>query len=252
MRALSMKLSNWERVFRFRQINFWFIGNPVVVPLPNMAGGDSDKAIFACRSVGQLRAQDPCRRRLAFSQLDLSCSRIFIAPFPSLGEAARSRYHVVMAQRPRFVPAILLLLILLLSGCQRHQKSTSVTVHLLRDLRSVYGSELDRRILDFEGSNPRVQSGQHIVIASETGDYKDMLSRQSGSSDNIDLIILNSPDDAGGSTSLQAALPQAVNVCAGLKACPANVPAIIPSQIGGSDREAAQKFVDFLQKAPSS
>jgi hypothetical protein len=157
-----------------------------------------------------------------------------------------------MAQRPRFVPAILLLLILpLVSACQRHQKSTSVTVHLLRDLRSVYGSELDRRILDFEGSNPRVQSGQHIVIASETGDYKDMLQRQSGS-DNIDLIILDSPDDASVSSAVQAALPQAVNVCAGLKACPANVPAIIPSQIGGNDREAAQKFVDFLQKTPAS
>jgi hypothetical protein len=158
-----------------------------------------------------------------------------------------------MAQRPRFVPVILLLLILtLLPGCQRHQKSTSVTVHLLRDLRSGYGSELDRRILDFEGSNPRVQSGQHIVIASETGDYKDMLQRQNSSSENIDLIILNSPDDASASSAVQAAMPQAVNVCAGLKACPATVPAIIPSQVSGNDREAAQKFVDFLQKTPSS
>jgi hypothetical protein len=158
-----------------------------------------------------------------------------------------------MAQRPRFVPAILLIVVItLLPGCQRRQKSTSVTVHLLRDLRSGYGSELDRRILDFEGSNPRVGSGQHIVIASETGDYKDMLQRQSGSSDNIDLIILNSPDDAKASSALEMALPQAANVCTGLKACPANVPAIIPSQIGGNDREAAQKFVDFLQKTPSS
>ena len=157
-----------------------------------------------------------------------------------------------MAQRPRFVPALLLLVVITLSsGCQRRQKSTSVTVHLLRDLRSVYGSELDRRILDFEGSNPRVQSGQHIVIASETGDYKDMLQRQNSSTENIDLIILNAPDDASASTALQAALPQAANVCAGLKACPANVPAIIPSQISGNDREAAQKFVEFLQKTPS-
>jgi len=47
-----------------------------------------------------------------------------------------------------------------------------------------------------------------------------------------------------------SALSSAVNVCAGLKACPTNVPAIIPSQVGGDDREAAQDFVNFLQKAP--
>jgi len=39
-------------------------------------------------------------------------------------------------------------------------------------------------------------------------------------------------------------------VCAGLQGCPTVIPAIIPAQITGNDREAAQAFVDFLQKAP--
>lgn len=156
-----------------------------------------------------------------------------------------------MAQRPRFVLAILLLLVSsLLCGCKARRKPTSVTVHVLQDLRSIYGSELDRRILDFQGSNPRLQSGLRIVIASETGDYKDMLQHQTNNTYNIDVVILDSPDDAKLSSALQLALPQATNVCAGLKACPAEIPAIIPSQITGDQREGAQAFVNYLQKAP--
>jgi len=116
----------------------------------------------------------------------------------------------------------------------------------------VYGSEVDRRILEFQGSNPRLASGAPIIVASETGDYKDMLQRLSSSTENIDLVILNSPDDAQFSTTIQVAMPQATNICAAVKACPAVVPAIIPQQVSGNEREAAQKFLDFLQKTPAS
>ncbi len=146
--------------------------------------------------------------------------------------------------------ACLLLLIALLGGCKPKPKSATVVVRVLRDLRSIYGSELDRRILEYQGSNPRLPSGQPIVISSETGDYKDMLQKQTSSREGIDLIILDAPEDAQLSPALQIALPQATNICAGVKACPENVPAIIPSQITGAHRQAAQMFVDFLQKAP--
>ena len=175
-----------------------------------------------------------------------------ISPSP-LGEPRSSRYHVQMAQRPRFALAILpFLLFGLLCSCKPRPKSSTVVVHLLRDLRSVYGSEVDRRILEFQGSNPRLGSGAPIVIETETGDYKDMLQRQSPNTDNIDLIILNSADDAASNMTLQTALPQATNICAGVKACPADVPAIIPQQVSGNEREAAQKFLSFLQQAPAS
>ncbi len=157
-----------------------------------------------------------------------------------------------MSLRSRCVLAAwLVLLIALLGACKPKPKSTTVVVRVLRDLRSIYGSELDRRILDFQGSNPRLPSGQSILLSSDTGDYKDMLQKQTSNSDTADVIILDSPDDAQLSPSLQIALPQAANVCAGLKACPANIPAIIPSQVTGNDRQAAQMFVDFLQKTPS-
>jgi len=140
----------------------------------------------------------------------------------------------------------------LLCGCKPRPKSSAVTVRTLRNLNSLYGSEMDRRILDFQGSNPRLKSGQPIVIQSDTGDYKDMLGKQTSASDDLDLIILDSPDDVAAHPALAIELPHAANVCAGLKACPANIPAIIPPQITGDHREAAQAFVDFLQKAPSS
>jgi len=156
-----------------------------------------------------------------------------------------------MSRRSRSaLPACLLLLITLLGGCKPKPKSATVVVRVLRDLRSGYGSELDRRILEFQGSNPRLPSGEPILISSETGDYKDMLQKQTSNREGIDLVILDVPEDAQLSPALQIALPQAANICAGVKACPANVPAIIPLQVTSAHRQAAQMFVDFLQKAP--
>jgi hypothetical protein len=77
-----------------------------------------------------------------------------------------------------------------------------------------------------------------------------MLEKQTSSNQDVDLIVLDSVDDAKTNPALAAQLSSAVNVCAGLKACPTETPAIIPSQIGGDDREAAQDFQNFLQKAP--
>ena len=144
----------------------------------------------------------------------------------------------------------LAVLVALLGACKPKQKST-VVVSVLRDLRSVYGSELDRRMLEFQGSNPRLPSGQAIIVSSQTGDYKDLLQKQTGSSQGADLIILDAPEDAQSSPALQIALPQAANICAGLKACPTNIPAIIPQQVSGAERQAAQMFVEFLLKSPS-
>jgi hypothetical protein len=123
-------------------------------------------------------------------------------------------------------------------------------VHLLRNLSSPYGTELDHRLLDFQGTDPQLKSGAPIMVESSTGDYKQMLEKQTSSNQDIDLIVLDSADDAKNSPAIMSAMGSSVNVCAGLKACPTNVPAIIPSQVGGDDREAAQDFVNFLQKAP--
>ena len=155
-----------------------------------------------------------------------------------------------MAQRLRFAQAILLLLsFTLLIGCKPKPK-TPVVVHVLRNLNSVYGSELDRRLLEFQGSNPRLSDGQPIIIQSETGDYKDMLQKQTSISDNVDFIILDSADDVKSNPALQIAITKAVNICAGLKACPADVPSIVPPQIKGNQQEAAVAFQNALLKTP--
>ena len=168
----------------------------------------------------------------------------------TLGEDERSRYYVDMAQRLRFAQVLLLLLsFTLLVSCKPKPKQ-AVVVHVLRNLNSVYGSELDRRLLEFQGNNPRLSDGQPIIIQSETGDYKDMLQKQTSISDNVDFIILDSADDVKSNPALQIALPSAVNICAGLKACPANIPSIIPPQVKGHQQEAALAFQNALVKTP--
>jgi len=162
-----------------------------------------------------------------------------------------SSYHVRMAQRLRFALVLsLLLTVPLLFGCKPRRRSQTVVVHLLRNLNSPYGTELDHRLLDFQGLNPRMKSGAPILVESDTGDYRQMLEKQTSSNQDVDLIVLDSADDVKSNPVLGSQLSGAVNVCAGLKACPNVTPAIIPSQIGGDDREAAQAFQSFLQKAP--
>lgn len=170
---------------------------------------------------------------------------------PTLGELGLSGYYVRMAQRLRFAQALfLLLLVPLLFGCKPRHKSQAVVVHLLRNLNSPYGTELDHRLLDFQGMNPQLKSGQPIVVESDTGDFKQMLEKQTSSNQDVDLIVLDSADDAKTNPVLVSQLGGAVNVCAGLKACPTETPSIIPSQVGGDEREAAQAFQSFLQKTP--
>lgn len=156
-----------------------------------------------------------------------------------------------MAKRLSSATAIFLVTTALFCGCRPRHKSHAIVVSLLRNLNSPYGSELDHRILDFEGTIPRTSSGQAITIESQTGDYEQMLSKVNSSTDDVDLIILDKPEDAKTSLVIEQALSTAPNVCAGLKACPAVIPAVIPPQINGDARQAAQKFVTFLQQKPS-
>jgi hypothetical protein len=171
---------------------------------------------------------------------------------PALGELSYCGYDVGMVRRFRFLSALLLLSLCSLSGCKPKGQSKPITVHVLRDLRSIYGSELDHRILEFQVSNPHVSSGRPISVRSvEAPDYHLALQQQPRNpGEDVDLIILNAPDDASVNVSLQAQLPSAVNICAGVRACPANVPALIPPNVGGETREAAQMFVNVLQKNP--
>lgn len=84
MRALSMKLSNWERVFRFRQINFWFIGNPVVVPLANSRRRPTLVTAlnrnFRQERCGPIAGRASLSASTRFSQLDLSYSQFSLRP----------------------------------------------------------------------------------------------------------------------------------------------------------------------------
>ena len=174
--------------------------------------------------------------------------------FMNRGGASRRWYDVNMAQRYRFALAILLALLFgFLPGCKPRTKNKAVYVRVLSNLASPYGHELDHRLLDFQTSNPRTASGRPIVVQIvEIGDYKDMLQKHIGVDTTVEMIILDAPQDAAMNSGVQADMAHAVDICAALKACPQNVPAIIPSGTDGERLEAAQKFQDFLLKSTPS
>src|ERR1039458_5744169 len=134
-----------------------------------------------------------------------------------------------MLSRLRFTSALLPILgFAALSGCKPKTKNTPAVVRVARNLSSPYGSEMDRRIVEFQISNPRLPSGKPIVIETVTSDYHDLLQNHLGKAD----------------------VAHAVNICSAVKACPAEVPALIPSSGSPDRKEAAQKFLDALQKQP--
>jgi len=155
-----------------------------------------------------------------------------------------------MARKSCFALAILLaLLFTVVPGCKPRKKNLPVYVRVLSNLSSPYGHQLDHRLLDFQTSNPRTASGRPIVVQIvEIGDYKDMLQKHIGVDTTVELIILDAPQDAAMNSGVQADMAHAVDICAALKACPQNVPAIIPSGTEGERLQAAQKFQDFLVK----
>jgi hypothetical protein len=160
-----------------------------------------------------------------------------------------------MAQKFRCGLLILLITALfILGGCKYFKaKPKPIDVNVLCNLKSPYGNELDHRILDFQTSNPRTSSGRPIVIRPvEIGDYKDMLEKHIGRDINVQMVILDAPEDAALNAGIQADMVHSVDICAALKACPAVVPVVIPSSVEGEELEAAQKFQQALQKASAN
>ncbi len=154
----------------------------------------------------------------------------------------------------RFGIALAILLIpalFLLDGCKARPKPVIVSV--LTNLASPYGHELDHRIIEFQTSNPRTRSGRPIIIRPvEIGDYKDMLARHIGNDITVQMVILDAPEDAELNPHIQAQMAHATNICAALRACPADVPLLIPSETEGEELEGAQIFARALEKgAPS-
>ncbi len=157
----------------------------------------------------------------------------------------------MMSSRLRFTSAILAILVpAALIGCKHKAKNTPEVVRVARNLSSPYGSEMDRRILEFQISNPRLPSGKPIVVQTVESDYKDLLQNHLGKDMYVDVVILDAASDADLSPALQRDMAHAVNICSAVKACPALVPALIPSSESPDRKEAAQRFLDALQKQP--
>ncbi len=141
--------------------------------------------------------------------------------------------------------AVLAAICLLLPGCKARQKAHPVTVRIFRDLASPYASALDHRILDFQATNPRLSNGAVVLVGSLA--ISDLQTAMNHLDDQpVDIVILDSPADAANYPALQGEMAHAVNVCGAMEACPADVPALVPSKLQGERAEAANKFVQYL------
>ena len=132
-------------------------------------------------------------------------------------------------------------------GCHPQPKPAAVVVHLFRDLHSPYAFELDHRILEFQATNPKLPSGAPIVIKTfDDMDYDTAIKSHFDKDLRVDAVILNEPADAAANPAIAANLVHAVNICAAAKACPAEVPAFVPSSATGAQAQAAQVFLTAL------
>jgi hypothetical protein len=136
-------------------------------------------------------------------------------------------------------------LLLFVPGCKKPANSQPVVVHLFRDLYSPYAHELDHRILEFQSGNPRLPSGAPVVVQTIDVDYKTALKGNFDKDVKADAVILNTAADVA-DTAVASDLANAVDVCAAVKACPANVPAFIMPTATGDHAAAAQIFITSL------
>jgi len=156
-----------------------------------------------------------------------------------------------MALRGSSLALLAAVSMLLLPGCKARHKAPPVSVRIYHDLSSPYGPALDHRILDFAATNPRLSNGAAVQVGSlVTADLQTAVSHLDDPA--VDIVILDSPTQAIDYPALQPEMAHAVNVCAAMEACPADVPAVVPSKLQGERAEAANKFVQFLaaQKMP--
>jgi hypothetical protein len=138
------------------------------------------------------------------------------------------------------------------TGCHPKQRQKPVAVRIFRDLNSPYARELDHRILEFQQTNPHVSSGAPITLETyQAGQYATFLQQHLNQDITTEVVILNSAQDASANPAVQAELGHAVNICAAVRACPAEVPAFIPSSVAGASAEAGQQLLSFLQRPPT-
>jgi len=147
-----------------------------------------------------------------------------------------------------YLPVLGVALCVFLSGCKPPKRTELVEVRIFHNLPFPYDSELDHRILDFQATNPRLADGTPIEVGNLT--LADLRSAVKDVNDPaVEIVVLNSPADASNFPALQGELAHAINVCAAVGECPADVPAFVPSKLQGERAEAANKFVQFLATA---
>lgn len=159
----------------------------------------------------------------------------------------RVRYHGGMTARWPYLA--LFALLHALPACNKPSHQKPIVVHVFRDLNSPYAHELDHRILEFQSTNPRLPSGSPVAIETiNEMNYKSALTSSFDKNVKAEVVVLNSPADVVEVPSLSANLAKSTEICAAVKACPANVPVLVMANLDGDHAAASQIFVEYLGK----
>ncbi len=129
-------------------------------------------------------------------------------------------------------------LLLAALSCERSKSPAPVVVHVLRDSSAAFAKDLRLADYQFGLTNPHLNNGRVVMIATNEGDSYAMLLRQFAGS-TPDLLILDSQSDLPIDLAIRKQLGTAVLVCG-------QHPAFIAASVSGEQREGAQEYLQFL------
>ena len=133
------------------------------------------------------------------------------------------------------------------TSCRGSRDNGPVVVRVCRDSGSDFRRELDRKLYSFNDSNHqlRVSSGKLIFVATMEGDYKEELDGEIALT-KPQMIILDSPADAGSLRGMQIDLGKAKSACGASRNCPA----FIPPWVSGEELEATNMLFNAITREP--
>lgn len=130
------------------------------------------------------------------------------------------------------------------SGCRRSSSQKPVVVNILRDQKSQAFEITESKLLEFQSTRPKTQSGRQIIVQSilmNQDQFEAALANQLGLSKmQPDLIVLDSP--AQSKPWMQVAEIEARNACYPAIDCPA----FIPPWVSGEQKAATASVLRAL------
>lgn len=123
-------------------------------------------------------------------------------------------------------------------SCGRRQLHDVFVLHVLRDPAAQFAGRLRQADLRFGRTSARLESGKHVIVATNEGNsYADLLGRIAKVPPSLLIVDPRASLPAEVVSQLRAEPPKLI--CGGA--------AYIPRKVSGEEREAAELYLRFLE-----